>query len=191
MDRRSDRRRRQRAGSEGQISLLRSRELFVVAVMGVVVLLIVFGVVILPGDEAQESANAPTVSAPQFSPSNPDEAAIAGLARNSIEVLPRGDWPSLYESFTAEYQERCPRDEFVAAGEAGAAEQGDNLPLLGFVNLEELVIEGESATAVIVGQIEGVSQYRVRGSFEKVEGAWKLAPAEGTDGCAAFDRLSG
>jgi len=161
--------------------------------MGGVVLLIILGVVVLSGgnDGAQNGAGAPTVSAPAFSPSNPDEAAIAALARNSIEVLPRGEWPSLYESFTAEYQERCSKDEFVAAGESSAEEQGDNLPLLGFVDLEDLVVDGDSATAVIVGQIEGVSQYRVRGSFEKVDGAWKLAPAEGTDGCAAFDRVSG
>ncbi|SRR6266545_1183028 len=190
MDRRSDRRRRLRAGGDQQASLLRPRDLFVVAVMGGVVLLIVVGVVVLSGgsDGAQDGVGAPSVSAPLFSPSSPDEVAIAALARNSIEVLPRGEWPSLYESFTAEYQERCPRDEFVAAGEAGAAEQGDNLPLLGFVGLEAVVIEGETATAVIVGEIRGASQYRVSGAFQKVDGTWKLAPAAGTEGCAAFNR---
>lgn len=156
--------------------------------MGAVVLLIIVALVVVSGggDDGEQGANAPL-----FSPSTPDEFAIAGLARSSIEVLPRGEWPSLYESFTPEYQQRCPREEFVAAGEQSAQEQGANLPLLAYVGLEEVVIEGETARAIIVGEITGATQYRVRAAFAKLDDVWRLAPAAGTAGCAAFDRVSG
>ena len=104
-------------------------------------------------------------------------------------MLPRGEWPSLYDSFTPEYQQRCPRDQFVAAGEAGAQEQGTNLALLRFVNLEQVSIEGDTAKAVIVGEIQGGQQYKLRSAFRKIDGSWKISPTEGTDGCNAFDRL--
>ncbi len=47
--------------------------------------------------------------------------AIESLARRSIEVLPAGQWPSLYDSFTSEFQQRCPREEFDQAGMDSAA----------------------------------------------------------------------
>ncbi|TMG02196.1 MAG: hypothetical protein E6I09_10690 [Chloroflexi bacterium] len=126
---------------------------------------------------------------PPYSPNSPDGLAIVALARSSIEVLPHGEWPSLYDSFTAEYQQRCPKDQFAAAGEAGAQEQGSNLPLLRFVNLEQVSIEGDTAKAVIVGEIQGLQQYKLRSAFRKIDGSWKISPTEGTNGCNAFDRL--
>jgi len=190
MSRRSERRRRLRAGREQQASLIRPRDLLIAGAIGAVVLITIAAVLLLTGGGDGEDSSAST-NRPSFSPSTPDEVAIQALARDSIEVLPRGEWPSLYDSFTPEYQQRCPREEFVAAGEAGAQEQGENLPLLGFVGLEDVAIEGETATAVIVGEISGASLYRVRAAFRKADGSWKLAPAAGTEGCAAFDRISG
>jgi hypothetical protein len=118
-----------------------------------------------------------------------DQKAMEALAKESIEALPRGEWPSLYDDFTLEYQARCARPDFEAAGAAGAAEQGENLPLLRFVRLEEVATQGDSATAIIVGAIGTQSEYRVRGAFQRVDGTWKLAPAASTTGCAAFDRI--
>jgi hypothetical protein len=61
---------------------------------------------------------------------------------------------------------------------------------LRFVRLEDVSILAETATATIVGEISGETEYRVRGAFQKVDGTWKLAPAANTSGCSAFDRVS-
>jgi hypothetical protein len=125
-----------------------------------------------------------------FSPMTPEDFAIEALARRSIEVLPAGQWPSLYDDFTQEFQARCPREEFVAGGETNAIELGTQLQLLGYKRLEDVAYSGDSATAVIVGELRGQSEYRTGSAFQRVDGAWKLAPADATEGCAAFNRLS-
>jgi len=155
----------------------------------------ILAVVLISGGSGSDNSSDQTVSEtffPPYSPDSPDGLAIVGLARNSIEVLPRGEWPSLYDSFTPEYQQRCPKDQFVAAGEAGAQEQGSNLPLLHFVNLEQVSIEGDTAKAVIVGEIQGLQQYKlrsamVRGRFLRQKGQTAATPL--TD-CKA-PRISG
>jgi hypothetical protein len=145
-----------------------------------VLLLVLLAILLLSGggEDSQQVA------------ASPDEQAMQALARKSIEVLPRGEWPTLYDDFTVEYQQRCPRPDFEAAGVAGAAEQGEKLSLLRFVRLEELSVQGDAATAVIVGEITGETEYRVRGAFQKVDGVWKIAPAANTEGCSAFDRIT-
>lgn len=123
-----------------------------------------------------------------FSPSNVDEAAIAALAQKSIEVMPRNQWPSLYGDFTAEFQARCPRDEFIQTGIEAAQEQGTNLSRLGFVRLEDVSVGEGQATATIIGEVKSSFEYEVYAAFQKQEGQWKLAPADGTSGCQAFNR---
>ena len=152
------------------------------------------------GDSSSPAASQPaaaagspavTASGQPFVPADEDGRAIEDLARRSIDVLPRGEWPSLYDSFTAEYQQRCSRDAFALAGIAGAAALGSDLPLLRFKLLQDVQIDQGSASAVIVGELVGQGEYTVQGSFQKVEGVWRIAPAAGTDGCNAFNRLSG
>ena len=190
MPTRCERRRRERAGKRpGQSSnptLIRPRELIIAAILGGALLAVFVGFLVLRGGDGDSAANA--VPSP-LTATTPDEIAVESLARQSVESLPRGEWPLLYDSFTPEFQQRCPRDQFVAAGEAGAQEQGDQLPLLRFVRLEDVVFEGEKAKGVIVGEITGQSEYRIGGAFQKTDGAWKLAPADATEGCQAFDRL--
>ena len=122
-------------------------------------------------------------------PTAGDEEAIQTLARRSIEVLPAGQWPSLYNSYTSEFQQRCPREEFDQVGVDAAAELGDDLRLLRFKRLESVTIEGSSAQAVIVGEVAGQSEYQIQAAFQKVDGGWKIAPAPDTQDCQAF--LSG
>jgi len=192
MPTRSERRRRLRAGAPPQRPLLSRRDVLIAcaiaATVGIAILVVVLISRFGGGDTASEQTAVETFF-PPYSPDSPDGAAIVQLARSSIEVLPRGEWPSLYDSFTPDYQQRCPRDQFIAAGEAGAQEQGSNLPLLHFVNLEQVSIEGDAAKAVIVGEIQGLQQYKLRSAFRKIDGSWKISPTEGTDGCNAFDRL--
>jgi hypothetical protein len=180
MPSRSERRRRERAGHHTGTPhepILRSRDVVIVATVGgsLIAALLVFLLFFSGGDDGSSPA------------ASPDEQAIESLARDSIEVLPRGEWPSLYESFTPEFQQRCPRPEFEAAGAQGAAEQGDQLSLLRFIRLEDVSVLGDTATATIVGSSE--SEYRIRSAYQKVDGIWKLAPAANTSGCSAFDRV--
>jgi hypothetical protein len=138
------------------------------------------------GDDAVVSSTpAPAV----FSPVTADDLAIEALARRSIEVLPAGQWPSLYADFTPEFQSRCPQEQFDAGGEANAAELGTNLQLLGYKRLEDVITGADSADAVIVGELRGQSEYRIKAAFQRVNGTWMIAPAADTSGCQAFIRL--
>ena len=119
------------------------------------------------------------------------EEAVGSLARRSIEVLPAGQWSSLYDSFTSEFRQRCPRDQFDQAGVDAADQLGDDLRLLRFKRIESVVIEGSSAEAVIVGEIVGQSEYQIQAAFQVEDGQWRIAPAPNTEGCGAFNRLSG
>jgi hypothetical protein len=143
------------------------------------------------GDEdGGESAVASSTPAPAvFSPVTADDLAIEALARRSIEVLPAGQWPALYADFTPEFQARCPQEQFDAGGEANATELGTNLQLLGYRRLEDTTVGADSADAVIVGELRGQSEYRIKAAFQRVDGTWMIAPAADTSGCQAFIRL--
>lgn len=127
----------------------------------------------------------------QEEPAASDEEAIQRLARRSIEVLPAGQWPSLYDSFTSEFRQRCPREQFDQVGVDAAAQLGDDLRLLRFKRVESVTTEDSSAQAVIVGEIAGQSEYQIQAAFQREDGDWKIAPAPNTEGCAAFVRLGG
>ncbi len=118
-----------------------------------------------------------------------DEDEIESLAQRSVEVLPAGEWPFLYDSFTSEYQARCPRLEFNRAG-VEAANQLD-LQSLRFLRVEALTVEGSTAQAVIVGEESQQGEYKVQAEFRKESGEWKLAPAAGTQACEAFRPADG
>ena len=118
-----------------------------------------------------------------------DEDAIESLAQRSIEVLPAGEWPFLYDSFVSEYQARCPRLDFNRAG-VEAANQLD-LQSLRFLRVEALTVEESTALAVIVGEESQQGEYKVQAEFRKESGEWKLAPAAGTQGCEAFRPADG
>jgi hypothetical protein len=124
-------------------------------------------------------------------PVGSDEETIRSLARRSIEVLPAGQWPSLYDSYTREFHQRCTRDQFDQAGVDAADQLGDDLRLLRFKRLESVTIEDASAQAVIVGEIVGQSEYQIEAAFQTEDGLWKIAPAPNTEGCGAFNRLGG
>ena len=117
-----------------------------------------------------------------------DEDAIEALARRSVEALPAGEWPSLYESFTREFQQRCPRQEFEQAGEDSASAQGDALQFIRFKRVENVAVEDENARAEIVGEIGGQpdSEYKLRALFRKEDGDWRISPVADSEGCQAF-----
>jgi len=155
----------------------------VVIVAGVVLLLSGGG-----GGSDGGASSATGTARPAFSPSSEDEAAIAALAEKSIEALPRNQWPALYDDFTAAFQARCPRDQFIQAGIDAAQEQGTNLAKLGYVRLEQVSIEDDKATATIIGEVKGGPEYTIYAAFADESGTWKLSAAQDTAGCQAFTR---
>jgi hypothetical protein len=140
-----------------------------------------------------DEGGAPDTGVPvdEVQPGGSDEEEIQSLARRSIEVLPAGQWSSLYDSFTSEFRERCPRAEFDQVGVEAAVQMGDNLKLLRFKRMESVTVEGSIAQAIIVGEIAGQSEYQIQAAFQLEEGRWRIAPASGTAGCEAFSRLGG
>ncbi len=132
---------------------------------------------------------APTVV--EVQPGVSGEQQIQSLARRSIEALPAGQWPSLYDSYTSEFQGRCARAAFDQVGLDAAVQLGDDLQLLRFKRLESLTVEESTAQAIIVGEIAGQSEYQIQAAFQLEDGGWKIAPASDTAGCEAFTRLSG
>jgi hypothetical protein len=142
-----------------------------------------------PGDATTSPGDvttSPGATTGVVQPATSDEEALQSLARRSIEVLPAGQWPSLYDSFTGEFQQRCSREEFNQAGEEAATQLGESLRLLRFKRTETVTIEGSSAQAVIVGEIVGQGEYQIRAAFQKENGGWKIAPVPDTQGCEAF-----
>jgi len=144
-----------------------------------------------PAPAAGSATSVAYTPGPTFSPATDDDRAVRELARLTIDVLPAGQWPSLYDSFTADFQQRCPRGQFDKGGADAATALGSDLALLRFVRLEGVTITADSATGVVIGVLQGSSEYAVQAAFRKVDGAWKLAPADGTTACEAFQRLSG
>ncbi len=201
MSRRPERRRRRRPPPapeapppEDGTSLLRRTDVLIAVLFGGGVILAAVIAVVLSnrgGDDTPPAAPGATATAPPFSPVTEDEKAIQELSRLSIEVLPQGQWPSLYDSFTPEFQQRCPQEEFDRGGVQAAADLGSDLQLLRFKRLEQARISDTTASAVIVGEVEGKSEYSIQASFQQLDGVWKIAPAPNTQGCEAFSRLSG
>ena len=141
--------------------------------------------------DSQGGVSDTVVPVDEVQPGASGEQEIQSLARRSIEALPTGQWPSLYGSFTSEFQRRCTQAEFDQAGLEAADQLGDDLQLLRFKRLESVTVEGSIAQAIIVGEIEGQSEYQIQAAFQLEDGNWKIAPASGTAGCEAFNRLSG
>ncbi|HUF53646.1 MAG TPA: hypothetical protein VMR52_07715 [Dehalococcoidia bacterium] len=137
---------------------------------------------------AEPTPVAGTPTAAAFVPEDDTGRAILELGRRSVEALPSGQWPQLYDSFTQEFRDRCPREEFEAAGEADAAAQGDRLSELRFVKLINVQINVSSATAVIIGAI-GADEYAIGTSYALENGEWKIAPPPEASGCNGFTRL--
>ena len=132
----------------------------------------------------------PSASGVRLEPADADSEAIIALARKSIEVLPQGQWPSLYPDFVASFTERCSVEEFAQAGIDSSTGLGEDLQLLGFKFIQDVTITGETAAGTIVGELRGKTEYQVDAAFAKEDGAWKIAPVPDTEGCSAFTVLS-
>jgi hypothetical protein len=141
------------------------------------------------GEVIQATANAAVTSTP-FEPVDANGQAIIDLGRQSVEALPDGEWPGLYDAFTQEFRDRCPFGEFIAAGDNDAANLGDSLQQIRFKYLIDVNMSGDTASAVIVGALSD-DEYTIETVYVRENGVWRIAPAPGTTGCSGFNRLSG
>jgi hypothetical protein len=193
---RQQRRRKERSASDNP-PLIGRTELIAAGLL-IAGIFAVVGVVLLAGggdDDGGEAVQGSPTAAPTATPGPPftgapqDAQAIEELARQSIELLPAGQWPSLYDDFVAEFQARCTLEEFTAAGEEGAAAQGTDLPNLNYLRMEPLTTAGTDVRGIIVGEITGKTEYRIEAYFRQEGAVWKIAPAPGTTACSAFNRV--
>jgi hypothetical protein len=174
-------------------------ELIAAAAIVIGAIIIIGGVLVFVGATGADNPGpSPTVSgspsptqrAFPIVPANTDEQAVHDLARRSITVIPEGTWAELYDDYTADFRARCPAEEFAQIGRDAATELGADLSLLGFKGLRELEVTGDTARAVIVGELRGQSEYEIEAFFRKEDGAWKIAPAPTSEGCNSFNRLT-
>lgn len=174
-------------------------ELIAAAFLIVGIVAIVAAVVVTQngGDKETASVTATVTEAPipsasgvRLEPTDGDSEAIINLARRSIEVLPQGQWPSLYTDFVASFTQRCSVEEFTQAGIDSSAGLGEDLQLLGFKFIQDVTITSDTATGTIVGELRGKTEYQVDAAFAKENGVWKIAPVPDTEGCSAFTVLS-
>jgi hypothetical protein len=158
------------------------------------VVIVLFAVLLLVGrggdDGGGDDGEATLVPGEAFVPSNEGEERLVELARRSVESIPNGTWPDLYQEFTPDFQARCTPEDFAQAGVDSAQGLGDDLALLGFVHLQGVLITGDTAVGTIQGEVRGKSDYQIQASYEREDGIWKLAPAPGTAGCEAFNRIT-
>src|SRR2546425_11574728 len=117
MPTRSERRRRLRAGTDPQRPLLRRRDLLIACAIAAAVGIGILVVVLISGGSGGENSSDQTVTEtffPPYSPDSPDGLAVVGRARRSVGRLPRGEWPSLYDSFTPEHLQGGARGQLDA-----------------------------------------------------------------------------
>ena len=141
------------------------------------------------GAAVEATANATVTSTP-FEPVDAAGQAIIDLGRRSVEALPDGEWPGLYDAFTQEFRDRCSFSDFIDAGDADAANLGDSLEQIRFKYLIDVSLSGDTASAIIVGTLLD-DEYTIETAYVRENGVWQIAPAPGTAGCSGFNRLSG
>ena len=101
MPSRSERRRRERGGAPSGPSLFPVRQLVIAAAIGAVLLAGLLAFLLFSDGGGGEPS---------------DQQSIEALAKESIEVLPRGEWPSLYDDFTAGVPAAMPATGFRGCG---------------------------------------------------------------------------
>ena len=182
MSSRPQRRRKQKA----QKPPTTGRSILIAVGVVVAAAVVTLGLVLLltGGDDDSGETSAP------FEPIDADGEAIVALGRRSVEALPDGEWPELYDAFTQEFRDRCSFSDFVAAGETDTADLGSSLQEIRFKYLIDVIVTGDTASAVIVGALSD-DEYSIETAYVRDNGVWKIAPAPGTTGCSAFNRLSG
>jgi len=116
-----------------------------------------------------------------------DEEQIRQLNQDVFRHLKDERWSKIYELYSQDFQDRCPRDEFVgevlmAKALLGEAEWKDLLKELKLVAVENIRIGGDIATAEVTAEFLGERETETE-HYVREDGSWRLAPDPGTEGC--------
>jgi hypothetical protein len=116
-----------------------------------------------------------------------DETQIRQLNEDTIDYLKQERWSKMYDLYSQEFQDRCSHDDFVgdlvmAKAFLGEGEWKDMLEELKLVTVENIQIQGDTATAEVTSYFMGEEQTKT-GYYIREDGKWRLAPAPGSEGC--------
>lgn len=116
-----------------------------------------------------------------------DEGQIRQLHQDFVRHFKDERWSRIHQLYSQEFRERCSYGDFVlgvrmAPGFLGEAEWEDFMDDLELVAVENIRIEGDTATANVTmeafGEPETETKYHV-----KEDGKWRIAPSPGSEGC--------
>jgi hypothetical protein len=109
--------------------------------------------------------------------STEDDVAQVRQAVETIRIaIQVDDWKTVYRSFANDFREQCKEEDFVA----GATERASAFKAVE-IQLDEVLVEGDSATAKITFSDD--EQTSGEWPFVREDGEWHLLSAEGIEGC--------
>lgn len=116
-----------------------------------------------------------------------DEDQIRQLNQDVLSYLKQERWSKIYGLYPQEFQDRCPRDEFIgqvvmAKALLGEGEWKDLIEEVKLVAVENIQIQGDTATAEVTSKFLGEEETKTE-YYVKEDGKWRLAPDPGTEGC--------
>jgi len=116
-----------------------------------------------------------------------DEEQIRQLNQDVFHHVKEERWSKIYELYSQDFRDRCPRDEFLggmvmAKALLGEGEWQDLLEEMKLIGVENIQIEGDTATADVTAEVLGERETETE-RYVREDGRWRLAPDPGTEGC--------
>lgn len=116
-----------------------------------------------------------------------DEEQIRQLNQDVFQHVKDERWSKMYELYSQDFRDRCSQDEFLGGmlmGEAllGEEEWEDLLKEMKLIAVENIQIEGDTATADVTAEVLGERETETD-RYVREDGRWRLAPDPGTEGC--------
>lgn len=115
------------------------------------------------------------------------EEQIRQLNQDVFHHMQDERWSKIYELYSQDFRDRCPRDEFLggmvmAKALIGEGEWEDLLEEMKLIGVENIQIEGDTATAEVTAEVLGEQETEIE-HYVKEDGGWRLTPDPGTEGC--------
>lgn len=116
-----------------------------------------------------------------------EEEQIRQLNQDFMTYFKEERWSKIHDLYSEEFQERCSRDDFIgqvmmAKVLLGEGEWKDMIGEMKLLAVENIQIQGDSATAEVTSELLGEEQ-RETEYYVREDGRWRLAPAPGSEGC--------
>jgi hypothetical protein len=116
-----------------------------------------------------------------------EEDQIRQLNQDFMTYFKEERWSKIHDLYSEEFQERCSRDDLIgqvmmAKAFLGEGEWKDMIGEMKLLAVENIQIQGDSATAEVTSELSGEAQ-RETEYYVREDGKWRLAPAPGSEGC--------